>query len=57
MGRIWRLGRVSKGLAALMRMDWLGGVCSHSKQEGLSKRAFRVVFYPYDGGDGKAGLA
>ena len=57
MGRIWRPGRGSKGLAALMRMDWLGGVCSRSKQDGLAKRAVGGLFCPFVGRDGKAGLA
>ena len=57
LGRIWRLGRVSKGFAVLTRIGWLGRVCIVLRQEGLVKSIVGALPYPFDGHDGKAGLA
>ena len=39
------------------RIDWLGRVCSHLRQEGLVRRAVDALPCPSDGHAGKAGLA
>ena len=46
-GRIWRHGRVFNGSTVWIRIDWLGTVCSHSRQEGLGRSTlggFSFVF-------------
>ena len=57
VGRIWRLGGGFKSLTALMRIDWLGWVCSHLRQERLVRIVFGALPHPFCARNGEDGLA
>ena len=48
-GRIWRPGRVFNGSAVLIRIDWLGAVCSRSRQEGMGRSIFGCFSFVFKG--------
>ena len=48
-GRIWRLGRVFNGSAVLIRIDWLGAVCSRSRQAGQGRSTVGCFSFVFKG--------
>ena len=48
-GRIWSLGRVFNGSTVWIRIDWLGTVCSRSRQEGLGRSIFGRFSFVFKG--------